>query len=144
MKQILFLLLMILSLTLKSQIKLDPMIKLGYYPKYKQRINYIEDLSFKTLTFKQDYNFHYYTTLGLRVTLFDNFKLESTNQIFIQSNDLISNNPYSANFYLKAYYSKDKWKIGYEHLCIHFIQGSTSLTYTLEGGYDEIFISYNF
>ena len=127
-----------------QKVSVDPMLKIGYYPKYNQRVYYVEDLKHKSISFKQDYSIHYYTTIGLRVNIYKSFKVEFLNQVFIQTNNMIENEPYSANFYIKAYYVKNKWKAGYEHLCTHFIQSSTSLTYSLEGGYDELFVSYNF
>lgn len=88
--------------------------------------------------------FEYYTTIGGRVK-YKSLTLESKNKVLIATDDFVNNNPYNIEFYLKAYYSRDKIKIGVEHLCVHPIDtNDIGLTYNVRGGHSEVFFSYNF
>ena len=145
---------LLLSATISAQeLTFEPLFKIGIYQGKTQYIKPNEDVQARLAFFGEpnetmehtiDKTFDYYTTIGGRVK-YKKFALESKNKISIATNDFIDNIPYNVEFYLRAYYSKNKIEVGVEHLCIHPICGNDiGTTYQVYGGHNEVFFSYNF
>lgn len=91
---------------------------------------------------KQD-KVDYYVTTGFRVSV-HKFSLESENVISCTTNNFLKNKPYLAEFYLRLNYRSGKFKIGYEHLCIHPIRSeSLGMKFAVRGGHDKFFVKFN-
>lgn len=148
--------LLLTSLVSAQEIKFEPLFKVGIYSTNTQYVMPTEETPEVQLVFGSlnvpspimehtiNKTFEYYTTIGGRLQ-YKSLTLESKNKVLIATDDFVDNYPYNIEFYLKAYYSRDKIKIGVEHLCVHPIEtGDIGMTYNVRGGHNEVFFSYNF
>lgn len=146
MKKLLIIFICILSFnTAFSQKKfsIDPLFKFGIYTNKGMKV-YDPNIKYKpALRYEIDRKVDYHINTGFRVNYLK-FSLESENVFYVATDNFMSNYPYSAHFFIRAYYKYNKFKLGYEHLCIHPISSDVELNYHIIGEYDEFFISYGF
>lgn len=142
-----YIIVLILSLVIcqalysQNKITVDPLFKFGYYLNKKMKI-YDPNTKWSSYHFNMDRNIDYNIHLGLRFK-YKNFSVESENIFYIATDNFLSNYPYSTHFYIRGYYKWKRFKIGYEHLCIHPTVSNVELEYHIIGECDEIYISFN-
>jgi len=142
-------LIMLISLVLISQaifcqnkLSIDPLFKLGIYTNKSLKIYDPNEKWSKPYRFDTGRNIDYNIHAGFRVS-YNNFSFESENIFYIATDNFTSNYPYSTHFFIRGYYTWKKFKIGYEHLCIHPVISDVNLEYQMIGEYDEFYISIN-
>ena len=153
MKKLLLILLLFPTLLFSQGITIEPMFKVGVYLGDRTEgicdntgnliSGVFSDGTTKQLSYNKLKSIEYYIRGGFR---FSNkfVKAEIEAKTYMFTDNFVSNSPYHAEYYFRAYVPYKKFKFGMEHQCIHPVIADTQdLLYNKFGGHTELYISYN-